>query len=180
MIIMAFDKFSREKLFEKHVRRSSTQKHTSYFALLQYLNVIFTWSTWPPQSYGRWDHCFRTCCPYVRTSPLLKSRKTKYYRKQCSLLAWLGMAVCIIDDTCFVFLKYHDGKMILYVVHVGIWHTSYNYFERKRISNLVKINLAISMTHQPHVALLWYSDRWTDTICGSMVKWDRNYTDEEK
>ena len=30
----------------------------------------------PKLTAGR-DYCFRTCCPYVRTSPLFKSSKTK-------------------------------------------------------------------------------------------------------
>ena len=55
----------------------------------------------PTVTVGR-DHCFRTCCPSVRLSPLFKSRKTKQ-RKQCSLLRDYGFAEWIIDDTCFVF-----------------------------------------------------------------------------
>ena len=41
----------------------------------------------PKVTAGR-DHCFRTCCPYVRTSPLFKSRKTKQQRTMARLWAW--------------------------------------------------------------------------------------------
>ena len=30
-----------------------------------------------PKVTAGWDHCFRTCCPSVRPSPLFESRKTK-------------------------------------------------------------------------------------------------------
>ena len=48
-------------------------------------------------------HCFRTCCPSVRPSPLFKSRKQNN-RKQCSLLArlWVWPSGSLMIDTCLV------------------------------------------------------------------------------
>ena len=42
----------------------------------------------PTVTAGR-DHCFRTCRPYVRQSPLFKIQQNETKRKQCSLLARL-------------------------------------------------------------------------------------------
>ena len=48
------------------------------------------------------DHCFRTCCPYVRPSLLFKSRKTKQQKTMFTTGLTMGLAEWIIDDTCLV------------------------------------------------------------------------------
>ena len=46
------------------------------------------------------DHCFRTCCPYVRTSPLFKSRKRKQQKAMLASGVTMGLTGWIIDDAC--------------------------------------------------------------------------------
>ena len=48
------------------------------------------------------DNCFRTCCPFVRASPLFKSRKTKQQKTIIATGVTMGLAEWIIDDTCFL------------------------------------------------------------------------------
>ena len=55
----------------------------------------------PKVTAGR-DHCFRTCCPSVRPSPLFKSRKTKQQKTMFATGVTVGLAEWIIDDTCLV------------------------------------------------------------------------------
>ena len=60
------------------------------------------------------DHCFRTCCPYVRPSPLFKSRKTKQQKTMFATGVTMGLAEWIIDDTCLVFSFIWKFKQVLF------------------------------------------------------------------
>ena len=55
----------------------------------------------PKVKTGR-DNCFRTCCPSVRPSPPIKSRKTKQQKTVFATGVTMGLAEYIIDDTCLV------------------------------------------------------------------------------
>ena len=55
----------------------------------------------PEITAGR-DHCFRTCCPSIRPSPLFKSSKSKQKKTMVATGVSVSLAEWIIDDTCLV------------------------------------------------------------------------------
>ena len=57
------------------------------------------------------DHCFRTCCPSVRLSPLFKSRETKQQKTLFATGVTMGLAEWIIDDTCLVQIRMFSNKV---------------------------------------------------------------------
>ena len=58
------------------------------------------------------DHCFATCCPYVRPSPLYKSSKTKRQKTMFATGETVGLAEWIIDDTCVVLPRSSTSRIM--------------------------------------------------------------------
>ena len=84
--------------------------------------VYDNWSTRPSR-----NQCFHTCCPSVHPH-YSKSSKTKVIssEKQCSLLARLGLAEWIIDDTYFfrgIFADAIQPSFTCYQSHIPPPHT---------------------------------------------------------
>ena len=82
------------------------QKETVILVInIEYIEIYKLIHSANPTQPGR-DHCFRTCCPSVRPSPLFKSRKTNQQKTMFATGVTMGLAEWIIDDTCLIFSYY--------------------------------------------------------------------------
>ena len=115
----------------------------------------------PKVTAGR-DHCFRTCCPSVRPSPLFKSRKTKQQKTMFATGETLGLAEWILDDTCPVVLIVTESL----VYHLFAFHTKIEYCVNR------KIPLSRPLTFKEVCSR---TNRWDRTKITRVLIFIRNY-----